>query len=180
MGRLRVELVFWSVVFVAALAVAFAFAVVQGAWIVAGFTGLIGLVTVRSLLRTSKIVRHLDFENLPDAPLVAGEPSEAMAAVEELDELVSKASGVPLTDQVRLDRRQAYVLLDRLRAALSQGPAEPAAMVDELDEFFRQAKPVPLTDQIRVGRAEIYDVLDRMRASASAKDRVDVGEVDES
>jgi hypothetical protein len=179
MGRLRVELVFWSVAFVAALAVAFAFAVAQGAWIVAGLTGIIGLVTIRSLLRASKLVRHLDFENIPDAPLVAGEPSAAMVAVEELDELVSKASGVPLTDQVRLDRREAYVLLDRIRTALSQGPPEPAALVDDLDELFRRAKPVPLTDQIRVGRAEIHDVLDRMRASASPEDRVDVGQVDE-
>jgi uncharacterized membrane protein len=42
-------------VLVASLAVVFAVAVAEGAWIVAGFVGIIGLVTTRSLLGTSRL-----------------------------------------------------------------------------------------------------------------------------
>jgi hypothetical protein len=85
--------------------------------------------------------------------------------IEEFDELVRKANGVPFTDQVRLDRREIDGLLERLRTALSNGPSAVAALLDQLDELVQRAKPVPRTNQVRIERLEIYDVLDRMRAT---------------
>jgi len=45
--------------------------------------------------------------------------SEVAALLDQLDELIHNAKGVPLTDQVRIDRAQFYDLLDRLRATLA-------------------------------------------------------------
>jgi hypothetical protein len=99
---------------------------------------------------------------------VSGEPSESAAIVAEFDGLIHRARAVPLTDQVRLDRREIYGLLDRLRAALDHGPADLVALLDELDGVVHRAKPIPLTNQVRVERSEIYDVLDRMRVTLSS------------
>jgi len=38
--------------------------------------------------------------------------------IDQLDELLHKAKPVPLTNQARVDREEAYELLDRLRVAL--------------------------------------------------------------
>jgi hypothetical protein len=45
-------------------------------------------------------------------------PSEAAALLDELDELVHRAKPIPLTTQVRIEPREIYDLLDRLRSAL--------------------------------------------------------------
>jgi hypothetical protein len=45
-------------------------------------------------------------------------PSEAAALLDELDELVHRAKPIPLTTQIRIERREIYDLLDRLRSAL--------------------------------------------------------------
>jgi len=169
-GWLRFELAFWSIVLAAGVGAVFVVSVAEGAWIIAAFSGISGLVTIRSLLRTSKVAADaskalVELENLPDSPPMSGEQSEALAAIDEFDESIFKAYGIPFTDQVRLDRRKFHRLLDRLRGALDHGPFEVAAMLDQLDELAQRAKPIPLTDQIRINREEIYDVLDRMRAS---------------
>jgi hypothetical protein len=88
-----------------------------------------------------------------------------MVAIDELEDAVRKARGVPFTDQVRLDPRKASLLLDRLRTIPGRQPPEFAALLDQLDELLQRAKPVPLTADIRVEREAIYDVVDRMRAS---------------
>ena len=93
------------------------------------------------------------------------EPTEAVAVLAEFDELVRKARGIPLTDQVRLDRLKVYGLLDRLRTALGHGPSEVSGMLEELDELVQHGRPIPLTNNIRVERSAIYDVLDRMRTT---------------
>jgi hypothetical protein len=45
-------------------------------------------------------------------------PSEAAALLDELDELVHQAKAIPLTTQIRIERREIYDLLDRLRSVL--------------------------------------------------------------
>jgi hypothetical protein len=45
---------------------------------------------------------------------------DAVAALEELDDLVRSAKRVPLTSRLRLPREPLYALLDRLRLALAQ------------------------------------------------------------
>ena len=93
------------------------------------------------------------------------EPSEAAVVLAEFNEFVRKASAVPSTDQVRLDRGEVYVLLDRLRTAVNRPPVEVAGLLDELDEPVQRAKPIPLTNQIRIDREEIYDLLDPIRTT---------------
>lgn len=100
---------------------------------------------------------------------ISREPSEAMATLDQLDELVRKAHSVPLSDQVRVDRQKVEASLDRLRAALSR--SEAASRLDELDTLIHRARPVPLIDHLRVARAEIYDVLDWMRATIADEGR---------
>ena len=102
---------------------------------------------------------------------MAWEPSETIALLDELDELVLRAGSVPLTDQVRLDRGRIDPLLERLRAAVSSGPPELARVLEELAELVRGAKPIPLTSEARVEREEIYDRLDRMRAACARPSR---------
>jgi hypothetical protein len=88
-----------------------------------------------------------------------------MAAVDEFGDLLSRAYGVPFTDQFGSTVTRSRVLLDRLRTTLGHGPSEVAPMLDDLDAMVQRAKPMPLTDQIRIDRGQIYDVLDRMRTS---------------
>jgi hypothetical protein len=45
--------------------------------------------------------------------------SEALQLLDQLDNVISKAKAVPLTNQVRVDREQVYDLLDQLRAAIA-------------------------------------------------------------
>ena len=48
----------------------------------------------------------------------AAAPPSALSVVDELDELVARAKVVPLTDSVRIDRKQALDLVRRLQDAL--------------------------------------------------------------
>jgi hypothetical protein len=89
--------------------------------------------------------------------------SDAAAVLAELDKFIRDANGVPLTDQVRLDRKKIDVFLDRLRTALIDAPAEMVAKLDQLDELVHRAPAIPLTNEIRIERLEIYDLLDQLR-----------------
>jgi hypothetical protein len=76
---------------------------------------------------------------------------------------------VPLTEQVRVERRDVQDIVVLIRAATRDEFGDAAkdvlALVDRLDDLARDAKPVPLTRHVRVDREEIYDVLDRLRAA---------------
>ena len=170
MGRIRIELALSSILLVALMAAVLAVSIAENAWLIAGLGGLIVLMAIRPLFRMWKlttdalnVMAHM--ENLPDSPPMSDEQTEALAAVDEFDEAILKAAGIPFADQIRIDRRKLHVLLDRLRTALAHRSFDVAAMVDQLDELVLRAKPVPLTDQVRIDREEIYDVLDQMRAS---------------
>lgn len=99
------------------------------------------------------------------------ERAETIALLDDLDELIRRAGGVPLTDQVRLDRGKIDSLLERLRTAVRGGPLELSHVIDELDALVQGAKSVPMTNEIRVGREEIYDRLDRLRAGCATPSR---------
>ena len=90
-------------------------------------------------------------------------PTETIAILDELDELVHNAASVPMTDQARFDPRTIDPLLDRLRTAVDGQPGL-TALVEDLDALVREAKSVPLTKEIRVEREGIYDLLDGLRA----------------
>ncbi len=115
----------------------FVLAVVEGAWLAAVIFGLISLGEVLVIFWTRNMTRGLDklIGELPDVP--EREPTEAMLAVDAFDEAIHDAYGVPLTDQVRLDRAKAERLLERLRTALPRGPSTLSALFYELDELIR-------------------------------------------
>jgi hypothetical protein len=119
-------------------------------------------------LYVTRLTRRFDdlADNLSDSPNT-GEPSEAMVAVDEFEEAIRKARGIPFSDQVRVDRRKADVLLDHLRMTLNPASSDFVFLLDSLEELVRRARPIPLTEEIRLDREEIYDVLDRMRASTA-------------
>ena len=98
------------------------------------------------------------------------EPAETNAVLDELDELVHKAGGVPMTDQVRLNPQTIDPLLARLRTAVDGQPGLTAA-VGDLDALVREAKSIPFTNEIRVEREGIYDLLDGMRAVCGTASR---------
>jgi len=165
LGRIRFELALWSILWVAVIAAAFVVSVVEGAWLIAALAGIAGLVTSRSLFRTSKLVADLHLEDIHDSPVMFSESSEAMVAIDAFDDAIREAPGVPLTDQIRLDRREVEVLLDRVRTTLGADAADVGGLLDQLADLVRRAKPIPLTGEIRLDREDVYDVLDQMRAS---------------
>jgi hypothetical protein len=143
------------------------FAIRDGAWLFAAILGLTGLGWGLFYLWTWKVMR--DVENLSgDIPDEPGEPTEVMLAVDAFEDAIRDAYDVPLTDQVRLDRRKADRLLEQLRTALPRGSSTLSTLFSELDELVRNAKTIPLTEQIRLDRDDVYDILDRMRASFAA------------
>jgi hypothetical protein len=141
--------------------VALVFAVIDRAWIWVAIIALAGVAWGVIWFGTSSIERDVD-ELLRDLPDELSEPTEAMLAVDALDEAIHGAAGVPFTDQVRLDRRPVDDMLGTLRTAL---PSGSAALLGELDQLIQRAKPIPLTQEVRVDREAVYDILDRMRAS---------------
>ncbi len=144
------------------IALAIVFTVLDRAWFFVALFVLVGLAWGVFYLVTGNVMRVVD-AIARDAPPI--EPTEAMLAVEALDEAIGRARTVPLTDQVRLDPETIDGLLARLRAAVPWESSDVRAIVDELDELIRRAKPIPLTTEIRIDRDEVYDRLDRMRAS---------------
>jgi hypothetical protein len=47
-------------------------------------------------------------------------PRGAFEAIDALDDYVQAAKRVPLSDQVRVDRRQVFLLLDEIRASIPE------------------------------------------------------------
>lgn len=82
---------------------------------------------------------------------------DALELIEELDELVREAKGVPLTDQVRLDRGEVGRILDDLRSAI----------VDE----SRQARSSPAgsDEALADAKREVERLLEAGREQASAE-----------
>jgi hypothetical protein len=161
----------WDASTLAWIAVAVGFTVgsvvslVEGQWISAVILALLALGVAWLLLSTRNALRRFDamVKELPDPP--AGPPSEAALAIESFYDAILDARGVPLTDQVRLDRQRVDGLLDQLGTGLRSAPAETRYLLDQLEGLIQRAKPIPLTDEIRLERDEVYDILDRMSAS---------------
>ena len=78
------------------------------------------------------------------------------AAVEEFDALVRSAPPVPLTDEVRVNRRRATKLV-----AVLGGSAAGST----LQQLVEQARKVPLTGQVRLDPDIVFACLDEIRAT---------------
>jgi hypothetical protein len=80
----------------------------------------------------------------------------AEAALDELEALMRSAPVVPLTDQIRIDRKRAQKLIARLA---------PSAAAARLQELFTKARSVPLTGQIRLDSDAVFACIDEIRAT---------------
>jgi hypothetical protein len=78
------------------------------------------------------------------------------SALDELEALMRSAPVVPLTDQIRIDRKRAQKLIARL---------DPSAAAARLQELFTQARRVPLTSQIRLDSDAVFACIDEIRAT---------------
>jgi hypothetical protein len=75
-----------------------------------------------------------------------------VSPIDELDALVAAAPVVPLTGEVRVDRRRAIGLARELQFGA------------ELVQLFEDARRVPLTGQVRIDREQAAALLARARS----------------
>jgi hypothetical protein len=89
-----------------------------------------------------------------------------VARIDELAEQIEFAldngQPVPLTPQIRLDRRTVKKFVQQLRQE-----REPAGELAELVDLLESAKAVPLTGQVRLDPEPIRALLERIRTAAA-------------
>jgi len=96
---------------------------------------------------------------------------DLLGALDSLDDLIRNARPVPLTDQVRFERKDIQAAVSRLREAVAAERIRPGdspgllAALEELEQLIAGAPSIPLTSQIRCDREALSDHLDRMRSS---------------
>ena len=96
----------------------------------------------------------------------------------EIDQTLTRAKPVPLTDQVRFDRDSAYDALDRMRSELGQDERagvlytqDLLVAIDSFDDLIHNARPVPLTDEVRAKREELDAAAGRLRDAIARGNR---------
>jgi hypothetical protein len=82
----------------------------------------------------------------------------------DLAALLANAQPVPLTDEVRLERRDFENALAEERS-YSDGSDRARAAADELQRLIERAKPIPLTDQVRLDGRRARELLDQLRGA---------------
>lgn len=72
----------------------------------------------------------------------ASEPQEpdVLALIDELDELLSNAKAVPLSDQLRIEKEEVYALLDGIRATLPDAVKEARWVVKHREQVMAEAQ----------------------------------------
>ena len=65
---------------------------------------------------------------------------DVLALLDELDELLSSAKSVPLSEQVRLERTEVFALLDRIRASLPDAVKEARRIVKQREELLVETR----------------------------------------
>ena len=65
---------------------------------------------------------------------------DVLVLIDKLDDLVHNAKGVPMTDQVRVDREEVYDLLDQMRATIPEEIKQARWIVKERQEMLAEAK----------------------------------------
>jgi hypothetical protein len=80
----------------------------------------------------------------------------AEGALHELEALMRSAPVVPLTDQIRIDRKRAQKLIAKL---------DSSAAASRLQALFTEARRVPLTGQIRLDSDAVFACIDEIRAT---------------
>ena len=65
---------------------------------------------------------------------------DVLALIDELDELLSSARGIPLSERVRVEREEVYALLDGIRAALPGAVKQARWVVKQRQELLAEAR----------------------------------------
>jgi hypothetical protein len=73
---------------------------------------------------------------------------------------------VPLTDDVRVERKEFEVCLAEERSWSDQSERAREA-ADELQQLIERAKPIPLTDQVRFDGKKAHRLLAQLRGNAA-------------
>ena len=65
---------------------------------------------------------------------------DVLVLIDKLDDLVSDAKQVPLTDQVRVEREEIFDILDQMRATIPEEIKQARWIVKERQEMLGEAK----------------------------------------
>ena len=65
---------------------------------------------------------------------------DVLVLIDKIDDLVHNAKGVPLTDQVRVDREEVYDILDQMRATIPEEVKQARWIVKERQEMLAESK----------------------------------------
>jgi hypothetical protein len=97
------------------------------------------------------------------------------AAIDDFESALAAAKSVPFTDQVRIDFKRLYDLLDQTREALLDDFGSALAihesapsllvLIDDLNSVVHDAPAIPLTDYVRLRREDVAPILQEMRAA---------------
>jgi F0F1-type ATP synthase membrane subunit b/b' len=64
---------------------------------------------------------------------------DILVLIDKLDDLVHNAKGVPMTDQVRIDREEIYDVLDQMRATIPEELKRARWIVKERQDMLAEA-----------------------------------------
>ena len=93
---------------------------------------------------------------------------EILIAIDRLDDLVHEARPIPLTDQVRMEKRELLEAVSAIRQHSDElRSSEP---VEALEAMATSAKRILGSEQVRLDREDMYDQLDLLRASIKPPD----------
>jgi hypothetical protein len=65
---------------------------------------------------------------------------DVLVLIDKLDELVQNAKGVPMTDQVRIDREEIWEIIDQMRSTIPEEIKQARWIVKERQEMLAEAK----------------------------------------
>ncbi len=65
---------------------------------------------------------------------------DVLVLIDKLDELVYNSKAVPLTDQVRIDRDEIFMILDQMRQTIPEEIKQARWIVKERQEMLAEAK----------------------------------------
>ena len=104
--------------------------------------------------------------------LYRGVVREALAAADEIDDLLHNAKLVPMTGDVRLDVEPYLAGVEKMRdacvwiVARERGRAHTPVtdLLDALEHVATASKKLPMSSQRRVSKDDVYTLLDEFRA----------------
>ena len=107
---------------------------------------------------------------------------DILVLIDKLDDLVHNAKGVPMTDQVRIDREEIYDVLDQMRATIPEELKRARWIVKERQDMLAEANResdriigeareqamtlASQTEIVRLAEKQAQDIVDDARRQA--------------